>query len=216
MVMNARRIEECLQSYRDLLVDKLWIKNMTEETIERRWPEIMEQTEGYARLALVSDDTVVRGFAWDAVTYLAQLWPVVTGYCNLDQDDMRVNIEAGPLARESTPDSHDFYTLGQVLCWQEKAVPTALTGFSITMMKRELWEKFPFKCDGGADFNLSRRLAGAGIPIVAAREGFCWHVKERWNHRDEEPRKRLLIGEEPEGIELERWNVYRPKPAQED
>lgn len=205
IILNPRDIRECIQSYQELDIDRLWIRNMSELEITERWHEVIEAAAGYQRLVIVSDDAVVRQPALDAVLDLMDVGhPVVTGYGNLDMGDWRVNLNKAPLAVQSWPDSYDFYTLGEVLSWPTRDVPTTVVGFALTAMPIELWVRFPFDCDGGADFNLSHKLTGQGIPMVGAREGFIWHVKETWNRRDTEPRKRLLVGVEPASIDLDR------------
>jgi hypothetical protein len=205
LILNPRRIDECIQSLRELDIDRLWIRNMSELEIDERWPEVLEAAAGYDRLIIVGDDTIARPHALKAVrALLDEGHPVVTGYGNLDMNDWRVNLNKAPLADQSIADSYDFYTLGEVLAWPEPAVPTTVCGFSLTGMSYELWERFPFQAHLGSDFSLSKRLTGVGIPMIGAREGFIWHVKELWNRRDQEPRKRLLVGEEPAAIELER------------
>jgi hypothetical protein len=70
-------------------------------------------------------------------------------------------------------------------------------------MPRDLWRQFPFGAFGGpssswaSDFHLSHRLRDAGVPMVAARDGYTEHLKERWLELDRDPRKRLLVGERP-------------------
>jgi len=50
------------------------------------------------------------------------------------------------------------------------------------------------------DHHLSGRLADDGVPMVAARDGFVTHVKERWMHGDRDPAKRLLVGSMPQEV----------------
>jgi len=204
LIMNPRRIEECIRSYQELTIDRLWIRNMSEIDITEAWPTILGLASGYERLLIMSDDAVCRQHAVDSVlALLDEGHPVVTGYGNLDMTDFRVNLNKAPLAAQSWPESYDFWTLGEVCAYPDPAVPTTVVGFALTGMAYELWQRFPFQADGGSDFSLSQRLTGAGIPMVAAREGFIWHVKEAWNKRDVEPRKRLLVGVEPPLLELE-------------
>lgn len=205
LVLNPRRILECMQALEELPIRRLWIRNLTETQIEERWQTVMELAEGHDRLLICSDDAIPRPHALAAVLELLdEGHPVVTGYSNLDARDLRVNLDRAPLQHGNpTIESHDFYRLGEVLSWPSKVVPTTLCGFSLTGMSYELWQRFPFQAEYGSDTNLSFRLDGAGIPIVGARDAFLWHVKENWNMRDEDPRKRFLIGEEPPLIELE-------------
>jgi hypothetical protein len=205
LVMNPRRIEECIAACRELRIDKLWIRNMSELEIDQRWGEVMALAEGYDRLLIFSDDAVVRQPALDAVLELLdEGHPVVTGYGNLDMTDFRVNLNKARLLDQGYVDAYDFYTLGEVWSYPDKAVPTTLVGFALTGMAYDLWERFPFQAHQGSDWSLSRRLTDAGIPMVAARGGFIWHVKEKWNRNwDEDPRKKLLVGVEPALLELE-------------
>ena len=62
---------------------RLWVRNMSELEIDRRWPEVLEAAEGYDRMIIVSDDAVVRKPALAAVRRLLNRHPVVTGYANL-------------------------------------------------------------------------------------------------------------------------------------
>lgn len=86
------------------------------------------------------------------------------------------------------------------------AVPTHFVGMALTGMSRDMWRRFPL--DGwqhrgvmwATDHHLSQRLADAGIPMVAARDGFIDHVKERWMEGDTDPRKRILIGSMPKEV----------------
>jgi len=212
LVLNPRRIEECIQSYQELPIDRLWIRNMSELKITERWPEVLEAARGYERLIIVSDDAVVRPHALTAVQELLdEGHPVVTGYANLDMTDPRVNLNKAPLGEQSVIDEYDFYTLGEIMCWPEKTVPTTVVGFALTGASYELWERFPFQAHLGSDWSFSKRVTGAGIPMVAAREAYIWHVKEVWNRTDTEPRKRLLVGEEPAAIEFERFKRRRKR-----
>jgi hypothetical protein len=83
-------------------------------------------------------------------------------------------------------------------------VPTYLAAMCLTGMSHEMWERFAFTTywDGppgsASDYMLSRELFDAGVPIVAAREAFVWHVKEEWNRADQEERKRLYIDQPSE------------------
>jgi hypothetical protein len=202
IVLNPRRIDECLDSIRALDIDKLWVRNLSEPQIANRWPHILTRLHHYDRAFIVSDDTVVHQPALDLLRGLHdQGYPVVTGYCNLGQDDMRVNLCPLP-----TLDVTVHMTLEQVQLWSFATVPTSFTGFSLTGMTLEMWRRYPFQTmpEGwGADQRLCQRLAADQVPIVAHRSAFMWHVKERWSQMDADPRKRLLVGIEPPAIDLE-------------
>jgi len=208
VILNPRRIDECIASYADLAVDKLWISYYTEAQIADLWDsEVMPLTTGYRHLIITSDDGVVRPHALATVSCLLDRHVVVSGYCNFSAEDFRVNLSKSPLGPFPHPDAYDPPMLKEVMEWPLPIYPTHFVGMSLTGMSRKMWLKFPFRVteqQGQSDFSLSKRLSEAGVPMVGARDAFCWHVKEVWNTGDREPRKRLLVGEMPSEIRLER------------
>jgi hypothetical protein len=136
--------------------------------------------------------------------------PVVTGWCRLDSTHPLVNITDGPLHGDvPTAGAYRFRRFRDVVEYPEPVVPTGFAGFALTCMSRDLWRQFPFGAYGGpssswsSDFHLSARLRDAGIPIVAAREGYVEHLKERWGELDRAPQARLLIGEQPPAVTVD-------------
>lgn len=186
---------------------------MSELDIEDRWTEVLEAGREYERWFIVSDDAVPRRFPLAVVQHLLDDHPVVTGYSNLSRDDMRVNLSPDRLVKDrpGLPLSYGLLDFESVMTSRSEVFKTTLVGFSLTGMSREMWERFPFQAYGrpghatgfSSDYSLSKRLQDAGVPIVAAREAFVYHLKEVWNQHDLEPRKRLLVGVEPPSIELE-------------
>lgn len=181
VVMNARNIEPCMAAFRQLPIDKIWLRGFTENEIQRVWPGVLAMQ--YDWLWLVSDDVIVREPALAAVRGLAsEEHPVVTGYSQRSHDNWVVNLTSEPL-RGSLPaeESYTFMRYQDVVSHPTPVVPTWFTGMSLTGMSREMWTRYPFQCydDGrwgyGSDFNISSRLQGDNVPIVAAREGFAYH-----------------------------------------
>lgn len=211
IVLNPRHIDECLDAIRALPIDRLWLSHMTELEIERRWTaEALPLLEGYARAFIISDDAIPRPHALEALRRtLDEGHPVVTGYCNLASDDFRTNLTRAPLLPRISKESYDLLTVAEVMESPSPLVPTYYTGFCLTGMPLDLWRRYPYVteklgADGcAADYSLSRRLTDDGVPIVAHRDAFVWHVKERWSENDQDPRKRLLVGELPAEIRLE-------------
>ena len=216
IVLNPRKIEECLTAFQALPIDKLWIRNMTEYEIQQRWPDVLELACDYNRLIVASDDGIPRPHALKQVRrLLSEGHPVVTGYSNLSSTDFRVNLTKSPTAEEPREDGYDLYTLNEVMEWPTPEVPSYFTGMCLTGMSHAMWQRYPFSTYWDAppgscsDFVLSRALVKDEIPIVAAREAFVFHVKQVWNQADSDPRKRLYVGKEPAELVLER--VSRPK-----
>jgi len=212
VILNPRSIDECLSSYRELPVARLYVRRMSEHRIGERWQEILELAaeRGHSHLSVIADDGIVRRPALEAVLELAREHPrgFSTGYSNLDEtlDPPFVNLTKGPLGPAPAKSAYRMYELGEVMRWQRPTLPTTFVGMSLTTARLELWRDFPFRTWGNADpgfasdFSLSQRLTDAGVVMLAAREGFTWHVKETWSQMDVDPRKGLLVGVEPEEL----------------
>lgn len=213
LVFNPRDIAECVDSIARLPCDQAWLTGYTEAELEGVIGDIVDQT-AYSHYLACSDDGVIPEFALEAVLdALADGHPVVTGYSNLDQNDMRVNLTKRPFRNTttSTMEDYDLYHLAEVLGWPDPLVPTCFAGFALTGMTRDMWLEYPYRSQNvPSDFNLSRRLQADGVPIVAPKDGMMWHVKELINHPDTENRKRLLIGEVAAGV---RWQKLVPVMA---
>ncbi len=210
VILNPRRIEECISSYEALEIDKLWVSNMTEYEIRHRWPEILELAADYGRLIVQSDDGIVRPHALSEIRRLLnQGHPVVTGYSNLSSQDFRVNLSKSPLKETLGPDAYELYTMAEVMEYPIAEVPTYLAGMCITGMSHAMWQRFAFTTywdeppGNASDYMLSRQLNNAGVEIIAARDAFVWHVKQVWNTMDTDPRKRLYVYEHASQIVLE-------------
>jgi GT2 family glycosyltransferase len=208
LVLNPRDIRECVESISRLPVDKAWLRSYTEAELAEVLPEFVRTAPAeYDYFLCVSDDCVVQPAALAAVLELAERHEVVTGYTRLDATSPFVNITKRDLAGDTpVAGAYDFYTYADVAAADGPEVFTGFVGFALTGMSRELWERFPFRPFGGgptacaSDFSLSIRLRDAGVPMVAATGGYVEHVKQVWNQRDTDPRKRLLIGERPAEI----------------
>ncbi len=190
VILNPRDIPECIDAFRALNVSKAWLTGFTERELVEQLAEVVESTT-YSHYLLVSDDVIVTAGALTAVLdALKAAHPVVTGWCNLGRGEHRVNLTKSPLegfgntGREPLLRSYDFYEWTEVLAHPSSSVPTFFTGMCLTAMSRRMWQTYPFDCYGdmgaASDFHLSLRLQDAGVPIVAAKAGFCFHVKDNW------------------------------------
>lgn len=214
LVFNPRDISECVESISRLPIDKAWLRSYTEEELRDVIAGIVEDDSlPYDYFLAVSDDCVVKRGALEAVLSIAEEYPVVTGYCRLDSTHPFVNITRRPLFGDSpVVGAYDFYSYAEVL-GSGPVLDTGFVGFALTGMSKELWRRFPFSPIGGgptacaSDFYLSIRLRDAGIPMRAATSGYCEHVKNVWNVRDNDERKRLLIGERPSEVIIEEYRA---------
>ena len=211
VIMNPRQIPECMDAFRALDVRRAWLSNYTEwELVSVMDSLVRDESIDFTHLVLCADDCVVSQAALDAVLEVADGLPVVTGYCRLDHQHPEVNITRRPLMGDvPVAGAYDFYRYDQVTTHEAEVLPTGFVGFALTCMTREMWRQFPFGVFGNAqqawssDFHLSMRLRDAGVPMVAARDGYVVHVKEQWQRLDQAHEKRLLIGEEPAGVVVE-------------
>lgn len=199
VILNPRRIPRALEAFDALEVDRAYLTGYTESELVPVIAELIENSEHSHYLA-VSDDGIVGQSALAAVLRLLDCgYPVVTGWSNLDCIEAKVNLQRTPLTKP-VPDgvaTWDLYHWAEVMSYPQEAVPTYFAGMCLTGMSRSLWRRFPFGVYGepgaSSDYHLSWRLQHAGVPIVAAREGFVFHLKERWGWGDIAAEKRLWL-----------------------
>jgi hypothetical protein len=214
IVLNPREIPECVEAIEALDIPKCWLSYMTEPHAAARANEMIAQNEFDAYVVL-SDDTIPTQAALDLVLEAHEYAPVVTGYCNLDQSAWRetVNLTSNPLP--PPPPEPQFYAFhGKEWVESHKTFWTTFAGLALTAMSRDMWMRFPLQTTaygGQMDYDLSYRLQQAGIPITVAVGAYIEHVKERWNHQDENPQKRLLIGERRPEV---RWSGVQDKASE--
>ena len=211
-IMAPREIPDAVAAFRQLPIRRIWLQRYTEWQLVDVVRSVVED-DGipFTHLIMCADDVVVQPQALAAVLELAAAGhPVVTGWCRLDSTHPLVNITDGPLHGDvPTAGAYRFRRFRDVVEYPEPVVPTGFAGFALTCMSRDLWRQFPFGAYGGpssswsSDFHLSARLRDAGIPIVAAREGYVEHLKERWGELDRAPQARLLIGEQPPAVTVD-------------
>jgi hypothetical protein len=200
LVLNPRRIPECIQAIKALDIPTCWISYMPEHAAAQAINRAVADTD-YDRYLILSDDTLPTPEALHLVRRVLDA-PAVTGYCNLDEGEyadivnLTTNVLPPPPSRTS---SYQFLTRRQVEAHPEWTMPTTFAGLALTMATRDVLLEHPLKVDpttgGQMDYDLSYRLAADGIPIVAAVGAYVHHVKERWSHMDQNPQKRLLIGQ---------------------
>lgn len=205
VVLNPRNIPECMKALDELPIDKLYLRGWTERAIaDGAWKLVMDRKVDW--LWVTSDDVIIRPPALKAVRTLSKQHPVVTGYAQRSHTEWIVNLTDAPLSQSfPDPTSYSFRSFAEVVSYPDPVVPTWFTGMSLTGMSLEMWKQFPFDCyenpGYASDFHLSWRLQKAAIPIVAAREGFCYHWRHDWvntnDPRDETPqvgRQELVLG----------------------
>lgn len=200
-VMNARRIPECIDSLEQLDCDLAWMTGYTDAELGPVHQELVADTD-YDAYLVVSDDCVVTAAALDAVLkLLKEGHPAATGWCKLHRTSPFANLCRWPLiGDEPKPAAYPFYRVRDVRACESETVPTHFMGFAFTGMPRELWQRFPYgayterRATGySSDFHLCVRLRDAGVPMVAARDGYVEHLKTV-ERRLKPASHRLLVG----------------------
>lgn len=213
LVLNPRRIPECIDAISGLPIDKVWLQNYTESELSDVIPSVLWDT-AHDPVGILSDDTAPTRAALCAVLNECKPGQVTTGWCNLDDASDLVNLSMEPLTVDyPTTTAYTFPTRSWVEDHEQRSVRTYFAGHCLTFLWREHWARFPWECHNGppgyaSDLMLSWRLQEAGVPIMAARDGFVRHVKARWNYVDDTPGRGLLIGVEPSGV---RWDLQGGK-----
>ena len=181
IIMNPRRIPQCMTALEALKIDKVWLKNWTERQLVDVIADVVASTD-HDVIGLVSDDTIPKQRALDAVLRSFEPSAVYTGFCNMEENTPEVNLSASPLIVKdiASVDCYDFPTRKEVEL-SGGLYRSWFTGFAFTFMSREMWQRFPFDCIGDpgyqSDYRLSVRLQEAGVPIWAAPGGFIKHLR---------------------------------------
>jgi hypothetical protein len=185
--MNPRRIPECVDAIADLSIDKVWAKNYTERELVGVIAGIIADSD-YDPIGIISDDARPNQAALDLVLDAYKPCAVYTGYCNLSEQDYRVNLSTQPLTIqfEATMDCYTFITKDDLEAQPEPLIRSWFAGHCFTFMSRDLWEAFPFGIvDSGkgtqSDYHLCCRLQEASVDIWAVRGAFVEHVKRYSN-----------------------------------
>lgn len=207
-IMNGRAIPESIDSFRALDCDRAWMTGYTDAELGAVHTELVARTH-YDFYLVVSDDCVVTQEALDAVLELLEAGhPAATGWSRLHTRSREVNLCHAPLRGDApTIQGYSFYTFAQIRSDDRPVIPTHFMGFSLTGMPRELWQRFPYQAyterrarGYSSDFNLSRRLRDAGVPMVAAKAAYVEHLKVRGR---KPPSHRLLVGEMEKQVRIE-------------
>lgn len=214
LIMQPRRIPECILAIGSLQIDKFWLGYMWERDLVPVIASIVEHAP-YTHYLLLADDTTPTQQALDLVLEHMPNHPVVTGYCNLDltvEGSQKVNLTDRPFTRldDSYASDYSWITRVEVERHVGEMIPTFFAGACLTGMSREMWQRYPFGVvtrpdeDRGyaSDWSLSTRLHKDGVPIVAPYGAFVLHVKEKLGKGDTDIRKRLLIGSQQPDV---RW-----------
>jgi hypothetical protein len=209
IVMNPRRIPECMEAINDLPISKLWLERYTEHEISSILPDLIDECD-YDPIGILSDDGIPSRESLALVLQHYTEGEVITGYCNLDETSDRVNLSTESLVikSEATMDSYTMPSRDYIESHPDERIRSWFAGHCLTFMSRELWQKYPFIALGGgrgmqSDYYMCCRLQEDDVPIYAARGAFVHHVKTRVNEDDYAPGRELLIGVEPS---LVRWD----------
>lgn len=201
VVLNPRRIPQVIEALNHLDIPQARLQGMTERGVANNWREVTSEArgKGFTHLCVVSDDVIVTRHALASVLKAAA-HGVATGWCNLDEGDVRVNLSDTPLKhRVPRESSYEFPTVYDVLTGPHLR-RTYFTGMCLTTMRVSEWEQYPFDpydTPGYAsDYNLSWMLQADEIPVHAPRDGFVKHLKKTWNEPDRtEGRELVMDGE---------------------
>ena len=181
MIMNPRSVPETTEAFKALSIDRAWLTGYTEDGLVPVVAQVVQETD-YTHYMMIADDGVVTPRALNAVLSAGETREVVTGWANITSDGPFVNLSSQPVGRVELTTVEELvpglYRWVDVLLGPD-LFQTYVMGFCLTMMTRELWQRFPFEAYSNAksDHCLCWRLQQAGIPITAVREGFVKHLK---------------------------------------
>lgn len=196
LVLNPRDIRASVESILRLRgVSQAWFSSFTEREVAGQINDFIAATD-FDAYAVIADDCVCSQEALGAVlAAFADGSDPVTGWTTLDAESAFANVTCEPLIGDEPHAGAYEWMLAKDLEREGLPLECFFMGFALTLMSRELWQRFPFDCFGSrgfaSDFHLSRRLRDAGVEMTVAPGGRVEHLKERWNESDNDPAKRL-------------------------
>jgi hypothetical protein len=196
LVLNPRDIRASVESILRLRgVSQAWFSSFTEREVAGQINDFIAATD-FDAYAVIADDCVCSQDALGAVlAAFADGCDPVTGWTTLDSESAFANVTCEPLIGDEPHAGAYEWMLAKDLEREGLPLECFFMGFALTLMSRELWQRFPFDCYGSrgfaSDFHLSRRLRDAGVQMTVAPGGRVEHLKERWNESDNDPAKRL-------------------------
>ena len=224
LIMNARKIPECISAFEALDIDKVWFKAFTEQGLEAPIVKFISESS-YDNYIIASDDLVPNQLALDVVRKGLEKHEVFTGWCDMSPDNWRGSVRLSPFVG-----NYAFFVITHAItqlhaityglrlnsfppCEEVENIKgefrTYFASLTYTGMRKSLWERFPFMVyhppwnknplqGFGSDFMLSQRLNKAKIPIMCDSKAFVYHLA---SHKPEE----MIVGKMPPQV------VYEPK-----
>lgn len=205
LVLNPRRIPECVDAISALPIDKVWLRNYTEHELENVVPSVLASCD-HDPIGVISDDAAPTPEALARVLSIMEPGLVATGYCRLDEESELTNLSMVELPDpEPSVEAYAFPPISVIQAATYTRFRTFFAGHCLTFMWREHWNRFPWRVFGDApgcasDYMLSWRLQEAGVPIYAHPGAYVKHVKRHFNTLDPTPGRELLVGKEPSAI----------------
>jgi len=175
LIPSPRNIE-AFENATDLLkIDKLWMKFFPQQeayTLAREW----FLNHDYDSLIILPDDLLVKQEGIDQLIEDSEFYNVVSGYCNNTAGDT-TNIDSNIAIGTLPPDPplrgryHEFRwnqltTLEHIAKIGPDIIPVLHQGFALTLLKKEIVQKIPFRTSEGCcvDSCLSLDLDRHHIP----------------------------------------------------
>ena len=136
LIMNPRRIPRCIEAFESLRIAKVWMSFFTERQLESVIPDVLRDARalGYTHAIILSDDTVPTQHAVNLVEHALKTQRIVTGYCNVSEEDQRVNITSRPFVKTDHPVPEDYawMTKDEVENYPEPYMPQFFGGMCLT------------------------------------------------------------------------------------
>jgi hypothetical protein len=210
MIMNPRNIKDVIDSIRAIDIPKAWFTGFTEIELEGVMNDFVKSTN-YDNYILTSDDLIINPNSLKNIRNNARKYDVLTGYCNLYLGSKEVNLCLSPLTlsngefpRES---DYNFCTIDDVSAQKSEIFKTYLSGFSLTLIKRDIWLDIPFQAyhrrqkGESSDHNFSYRTYQKGIEMYSHKDSFSTHIKSK---RNSPLKSEWIVGKEKPKVVFEK------------
>lgn len=148
IVLQPREIPECIESIKELPIDKVYFRGFNEPDLCEPINRFIRE-HNYDNYMILSDDVIVSKDSLALVEELLIDYEAATGYCLVAQDSGYVNITRSPLRKtcDYAPilEDYDFYYLNEVEKFKNPVFVSWFGGWCLTGFRKHLWMKNPFR-----------------------------------------------------------------------
>lgn len=182
IILNARNIPECIESFESLAIDKAWFTGFTEVQLVNPINDFIKDTN-YDNYLIASDDLVISQGTLNIVEELLETNDRATAYCKIADDSIFYNVSKSPLAeaevRKPVTRDYHFYKIEELDELEDDNFESWFGGWTLTGMRKEEWLKHPFRVHHLSQMQSDYATClDINAPFACHKDAICVHVRK--------------------------------------